>query len=52
MVTVSLRGGGCAPDQLNQRLAEATGGRCLDVSDDLATELTAEVARTGTGDAR
>ncbi|WP_345983412.1 substrate-binding domain-containing protein [Streptomyces sp. DSS69] len=52
VVTVSLRGGGCAPDQLNQRLAEATGGRCLDVSDDLATELTAEVARTGTGDAR
>lgn len=52
VVTVSLRGGGCAPDLLNQRLAEATGGRCLDASDDLATELAAEVAKTGTGDAR
>ncbi|MFD3972815.1 substrate-binding domain-containing protein [Streptomyces cyaneofuscatus] len=52
VVTVALRGGGCAPGLLNQRLAEATGGRCLDASDDLATELTAEVAKTGTGDAR
>ncbi|MFE7139333.1 substrate-binding domain-containing protein [Streptomyces sp. NPDC057644] len=52
VVTVSLRGGGCAPGLLNHRLAEATGGRCLDAADDLATELTAEVAKTGTGDAR
>ncbi|MCX4676984.1 VWA domain-containing protein [Streptomyces sp. NBC_01433] len=51
VVAVSLRNGGCAPGQLNQRLAEATGGRCLDPSDGIATELTAEVAKTGTGDA-
>ncbi|MFD9422705.1 MULTISPECIES: substrate-binding domain-containing protein [unclassified Streptomyces] len=51
VVAVSLRDGGCAPGQLNQRLAEATGGRCLDPSDGIATELTAEVAKTGTGDA-
>lgn len=51
VVAVSLRDGGCAPGQLNQRLAEATGGRCLDPSDGIATELTAEVAKTGMGDA-
>ncbi|MER5985381.1 substrate-binding domain-containing protein [Streptomyces sp. NPDC001787] len=51
VVAVSLRPDGCAPGRLNQRLAEVTGGRCLDPSDSIATELTAEVAKTGTGDA-
>lgn len=52
IVTVSLRNGGCAPGGLDDRLGEATGGRCLDLSDDITTELAAEVAKTGTGDAQ
>nr|WP_269153241.1 VWA domain-containing protein [Streptomyces halstedii] len=52
IVTVSLRNGGCAPGGLDDRLGEATGGRCLDLSDDITTELAAEVAKAGTGDAQ
>ncbi|MGW8884358.1 caspase family protein [Streptomyces sp. NPDC055749] len=51
VVVVSLRSGGCSSGRLNATITEATGGRCLDLSDDIATELTAEVAKTGTGDA-
>ncbi|QNE79388.1 VWA domain-containing protein [Streptomyces finlayi] len=51
VVVVSLRGGGCSAGRLNEAITEATGGRCLDLSDDIPTELTAEVAKTGTGDA-
>ena len=51
VVVVSLRSGGCSSGRLNETITEATGGRCLDLSDDIPTELTAEVAKTGTGDA-
>ncbi|MFC9249174.1 substrate-binding domain-containing protein [Streptomyces sp. NPDC057136] len=51
VVVVSLRGGGCSSGRLNEAITKATGGRCLDLSDDIPTELTAEVAKTGTGDA-
>ncbi|MEU1123017.1 caspase family protein [Streptomyces sp. NPDC005899] len=51
IVSVSLQSGGCAPGRFGERLATATGGRCLDPADDIATELAAEVAKTGTGDA-
>ncbi|MET7310876.1 substrate-binding domain-containing protein [Streptomyces sp. NPDC005571] len=51
VVVVSLQGGGCTSGALNRQLTAATGGRCLDPSVDLAKELQAEVAKTGTGDA-
>lgn len=51
VVTVSLHSGGCTAVALNQRITAATGGRCLDPAVELATELPAEVAKTGTGDA-
>ncbi|MGP3633537.1 substrate-binding domain-containing protein, partial [Streptomyces sp. 24-1644] len=51
VVVVSLRGGGCSSGRLNEAITKATGGRCMDLSDDIPTELTAEVAKTGTGDA-
>ncbi|MFE9723763.1 substrate-binding domain-containing protein [Streptomyces sp. NPDC005794] len=51
IVTVSLQNGACAPGRFGDRLADASGGRCLDPADDIAVELAAEVARTGTGDA-
>ncbi|GFM97363.1 hypothetical protein Sfulv_21740 [Streptomyces fulvorobeus] len=51
VVVVSLRSSGCTSGRLNAALTAATGGRCLDLADDMETELTAEVAKTGTGDA-
>ncbi|MFI2783072.1 vWA domain-containing protein [Streptomyces sp. ALB3] len=51
IVTVSLQDGACAPGRFGARLAEASGGRCIDPADDVTAELAAEVARTGTGDA-
>lgn len=51
IVTVSLRNGACAQGRFGDRLATASGGRCLDPADDIAAELAAEVAKTGTGDA-
>ncbi|MDX3058666.1 substrate-binding domain-containing protein [Streptomyces sp. NE06-03E] len=51
IVTVSLQDGACTPGRFGERLADASGGRCLDPADDIAAELAAEVARTGTGDA-
>lgn len=51
IVTVVLQGGGCAPGTFGRRVTDASGGRCLESSADLATRLTDEVARTGTGDA-
>ncbi|MEU1487356.1 substrate-binding domain-containing protein [Streptomyces sp. NPDC005752] len=51
IVTVALRNGACTPGRFGDRLAGASGGRCLDPGDDVAAELAAEVARTGTGDA-
>lgn len=52
IVAVSLQNGGCAAGRFGERLTEATGGRCLDPADDIPTELAAEVAKTGTGDAK
>ncbi|MFD3606623.1 caspase family protein [Streptomyces atroolivaceus] len=51
IVTVSLQSGACADGRLGDRLAEASGGRCLDPAADIAVELAAEVAKAGTGDA-
>lgn len=51
IVTVSLQDGACTPGRFGERLAGASGGRCLDPADDIAAELAAEVAKTGTGDA-
>ncbi|WP_327435991.1 VWA domain-containing protein [Streptomyces sp. NBC_01201] len=51
IVTVSLQDGACAPGRFGDRLAVASGGRCLDPGDDIAAELAAEVAKAGTGDA-
>ncbi|MFD4695389.1 caspase family protein [Streptomyces sp. NPDC058463] len=52
IVAVSLQSGGCSAGRFGERLTEATGGRCLDPADDIPTELAAEVAKTGTGDAK
>ncbi|MFD6275405.1 substrate-binding domain-containing protein [Streptomyces sp. NPDC060209] len=51
IVTVSLQDGACTPGRFGDRLAVASGGRCLDPGDDIAAELAAEVAKAGTGDA-
>ncbi|MCY1651722.1 VWA domain-containing protein [Streptomyces sp. SL294] len=51
IVTVSLQDGACASGRFGDRLAAASGGRCLDPGDDIAAELAAEVAKAGTGDA-
>ncbi|MDQ0796196.1 caspase family protein [Streptomyces sp. B1I3] len=51
IVSVSLQNGGCSAGRLGERLAGTSGGRCLDPADDIATELAAEVAKAGTGDA-
>ncbi|HWU07900.1 MAG TPA: caspase family protein [Streptomyces sp.] len=50
IVTVSLQDGACAPGRFGERLAGASGGRCLDPADDITAELAAEVAKAGTGD--
>ncbi|WP_320773198.1 substrate-binding domain-containing protein, partial [Streptomyces sp. CRN 30] len=50
VTTVSLAGGGCDPDRPDARIAEASGGRCLDAADDPGSALHDEVARTGTGE--
>ncbi|MFI9510382.1 caspase family protein [Nocardia sp. NPDC052566] len=47
---VSLAGGGCDPGRPDARIAEASGGRCLDAGDDPGAALHDEVARTGTGE--
>ncbi|MGP2439770.1 substrate-binding domain-containing protein [Streptomyces sp. JW3] len=47
---VSLAGGGCDPGRPDARIAEASGGRCLDAADDPGVALHDEVARTGTGE--
>ncbi|MBV7698232.1 caspase family protein [Streptomyces sp. TRM70350] len=47
---VSLASGGCAAGKPDALIAVASGGRCLDADDELGTGLSAEVARTGTGE--
>jgi hypothetical protein len=47
---VSLTNGGCARVRPDARIAEASGGRCLDADGDLGAGLKDEVARVGTGE--
>jgi hypothetical protein len=46
----ALDSGGCAKGRPDQRISDASGGRCLDTKGDLVAGLRDEVARTGTGD--
>ncbi|MEV6532052.1 VWA domain-containing protein [Streptomyces sp. NPDC051639] len=50
VVMAALDSGGCAKGSPDQRMSEASGGRCLDTGGDLVADLRNEVARTGTGD--
>ncbi|WP_309061572.1 substrate-binding domain-containing protein [Streptomyces sp.] len=50
VTVVSLQSGGCDPDRPDRRIADVSGGRCLDAVDDLGAALHDEVARTGTGE--
>jgi hypothetical protein len=50
VVMVSLVGGGCDTGKPDERISEASGGRCLDADTDLGAGLHDEVARTGTGE--
>ncbi|MFD7326400.1 substrate-binding domain-containing protein [Streptomyces sp. NPDC059875] len=50
VVMASLSVGGCAKGRMDERIATASGGRCLDSSGDLIAGLRDEVARTGTGE--
>ncbi len=49
VVTVSFNPGGCLEGQLDLRLAEASGGKCLDARGDLAKGLGAEVSQVAQG---
>ncbi|MFF1276129.1 substrate-binding domain-containing protein [Streptomyces marokkonensis] len=50
VTVVSLQSGGCDRDRPDHRIADVSGGRCLDAGDDLGAALHDEVARTGTGE--
>lgn len=50
VVMASLDVGGCAKGRPDERIATASGGRCLDGSGDLIAGLRDEVGRTGTGE--
>ncbi|MFB9352669.1 substrate-binding domain-containing protein [Streptomyces heliomycini] len=50
VTVVSLQSGGCDPGRPDRRIADVSGGRCLDLGDDLGAALHDEVARTGTGE--
>ncbi|GAA0902709.1 VWA domain-containing protein [Streptomyces thermoalcalitolerans] len=47
VVMVSLVAGSCDPGRPDARIAEASGGRCLDADEDLGRGLYDEVARVG-----
>ncbi|MET9164278.1 VWA domain-containing protein [Streptomyces sp. Akac8] len=50
-VTVAVLGsGGCDEGRPDRRIAEVSGGRCLDAGDDVGASLHDEIARIGTGD--
>lgn len=50
-VTVAVLGsGGCDEGRPDRRIAEVSGGRCLDAGDDVGAALHDEIARIGTGD--
>jgi hypothetical protein len=50
VAVASLASGGCDRGRADARIAETSGGRCLDAADDLGAGLHDEVARTGTGE--
>ncbi|QOV47669.1 VWA domain-containing protein [Streptomyces chromofuscus] len=50
ITTVSLANGGCAAGRPDALISTASGGRCLDADDEPGSGLSAEVARTGTGE--
>lgn len=53
IVVVSVQQGTCDAGKPNERIAVASGGRCLDANrSDLVPALQDEVARTGSGDQR
>lgn len=47
---VSLASGGCSDGKTGRRIADASGGRCLDTSGSQASALRDAVAQVGTGD--
>ncbi|MEV3959214.1 vWA domain-containing protein [Streptomyces albogriseolus] len=50
-VTVAVLGsGGCDEGRPDRRIADVSGGRCLDAGDDVGAALHDEIARIGTGD--
>ncbi|MDT0448051.1 VWA domain-containing protein [Streptomyces hesseae] len=49
VVMVSFDSGGCLKDRLDLRVAEASGGTCLDARGDLTRDLGAEVAQVAQG---
>ncbi len=49
VVMVSFDSGGCLKDRLDLRVAEASGGMCLDARDDLAKGLGTEISRVAQG---
>ncbi|GAA0400008.1 substrate-binding domain-containing protein [Streptomyces luteireticuli] len=49
VVMVSFDSGGCLEGRLDLRVAEASGGRCLDSRGDLAGDLAGEVAKVAQG---
>ncbi|MGA5121150.1 substrate-binding domain-containing protein [Streptomyces pseudogriseolus] len=50
-VTVAVLGaGGCDRGRPDRRIADVSGGRCLDAGDDVGAALHDEIARIGTGD--
>ncbi|MCC2275905.1 VWA domain-containing protein [Streptomyces sp. ET3-23] len=49
VVMVSFGSAGCLKDRLDLRVAEASGGRCLDARDDLARDLGAEISHVAQG---
>ncbi|GGP46647.1 vWA domain-containing protein [Streptomyces abikoensis] len=49
VVMVSFDSGGCLKDRFDLRVADASGGRCLDARGDLARDLGAEIAQVAQG---
>ncbi|GHC45617.1 vWA domain-containing protein [Streptomyces cinnamoneus] len=49
VVMVSFDSGGCLKDRLDLRVAEASGGTCLDARGDLARNLGAEISQVAQG---
>ncbi len=50
VTVVSLQSEGCEPGRPDHRIAEVSGGRCLDAGEHLGAALLDEVGRVGTGE--